>query len=138
MTTRIEWRLASAPSLADFERMAAAAWQSLPDEFRERAGDVVIRVEDFATDDVLQLLGLENPLELSGLYHGVSLDKKSVLDPGGQPDMIFLYRRPILEEWANGQETLGDLVTHILVHEIGHHFGFSDEDMARIEAATGP
>ncbi len=138
MAKKNDWLTVSAPSLADFERVATVAWQSLPEEFREKTGDVVIRVEDFATNDILQALGIVNPLELSGLYHGVSLDRKSVLDPGSQPDMIFLYRRPILEEWASGQETLGDLVTHILVHEIGHHFGFTDEDMARIEAAAGP
>ncbi|MEE8099538.1 MAG: metallopeptidase family protein [Hyphomicrobium sp.] len=117
--------------------MAAAAWERLPAEFREKAGDVLVRVEEFATEEVLQALGIENPLELSGLYHGVSLDKKSVLDVPRQPDMVFLYRRPILEEWAAGNETLGALIEHILVHEIGHHFGFSDADMAGIERLSG-
>jgi len=136
MTSKTNWEAASSPSLSDFERMAAAAWKRLPAEFREKAGDVLIRVEEFATEEVLEALGIENPLELSGLYHGVSLNKKSVLDVPRQPDMVFLYRRPILEEWAAGKETLGALIEHILVHEIGHHFGFSDADMARIERSS--
>jgi len=137
MTSKTNWETASSPSLADFERMAAAAWERLPAKFREKAGDVLIRVEEFATEEVLQALGIENPLELSGLYHGVSIDKKSVMDVPRQPDMVFLYRRPILEEWAAGNETLGALIEHILVHEIGHHFGFSDADMAGIERSSG-
>ncbi len=101
-----------------------------------RQTDVLIRVEEFGTDEVLEELGIDSPYDLLGLYHGVSLDKKSVMDLPLQPDMVFLYRRPILEEWAEGGESLGDLITHVLVHEIGHHFGFSDDDMARIEAAA--
>jgi predicted Zn-dependent protease with MMP-like domain len=100
-------------------------------------GDLVIRIEDFATDEVLDALGIEDPFGLTGLYHGVSLDKKSVADLPRGPDMVMLYRRPILDEWAEGEEELGHLVTHVLVHEIGHHFGFSDADMAAIEAAAG-
>lgn len=126
-----------APSLEDFEAMAAAAWERLPQEFRDRSSDLLIRVEDFATDDVLDALGLSSPYELLGLYHGVSLNNKSVFDVPRQPDAVFLYRRPILEEWAQGENTLGELITHVLIHEIGHHFGFSDEDMANIEAAAG-
>ena len=133
----IDWHRAVAPGLADFEEMAEAAWERLPDEFRKKAGDLLIRVEDFATDEVLDALGLEDAFDLLGLYHGVSLNKKSVLDTQVQPDMVFLYRRPLLEEWAESGETLGDLITHVLVHEVGHHFGFSDDDMARIEAAAG-
>ncbi|HXF54141.1 MAG TPA: metallopeptidase family protein [Hyphomicrobiaceae bacterium] len=134
-----EWEDRVAPSLADFEVLAAAAWERLPEEFRSVCGDVVIRVEDFATDEVLDALGIDNPYELTGLYHGVSLDKKSVADLPRGPDMVVLYRRPLLEEWAEGEVTLGQLVTHVLVHEIGHHFGFSDADMAAIEesAETG-
>ena len=137
MSNKLHWETESPPSLADFERMAAAAWERLPTEFREKAGNVLIRVEEFATKEVLQALGIENPLELSGLYHGVSLDKKSVMDVPRQPDMVFLYRRPILEEWAAGNESLGALIEHILVHEIGHHFGCSDADMAAIERSSG-
>lgn len=129
-----DWRRAQAPSLADFEAMASAAWEKLPAHFRELASDVVIRIEDFATDDVLDEMGIEDPFELTGLYQGVSLDKKSVADIPREPDMVFLYRRPILDEWASGEEELGHLIAHVLIHEVGHHFGFSDEDMQDIEA----
>jgi predicted Zn-dependent protease with MMP-like domain len=128
---------AAAPTIADFEALAAAAYASLPEDFREKSSDLLIRVEDFATDDVLDHLGIGNPYELLGLYHGVSLNHKSVMDLPRQPDMVFLYRRPILEVWAEGGEALGDLITHVLVHEIGHHFGFSDADMERIETEAG-
>jgi predicted Zn-dependent protease with MMP-like domain len=126
-----------APSIADFEAIAAEAYARLPDEFREKSNDLLIRVEDFATDEVLESLGIGDAYELLGLYHGVSLNHKSVMDLPRQPDMVFLYRRPILEEWAEGGEELGNLIAHVLVHEIGHHFGFSDADMERIEAAAG-
>ena len=137
MTRKTNWETAASPSLADFEKIAAAAWKRLPAVFREKAGDVLIRVEEFATEEVLRALNIQNPFDLTGLYHGVSLDKKSVMDVPRQPDMVFLYRRPILEEWSAGNETLGSLIEHILVHEIGHHFGFSDADMAGIERASG-
>ncbi|MCZ7593922.1 MAG: metallopeptidase family protein [Hyphomicrobium sp.] len=136
MRNIIDWRRITAPDLAEFEDMAEAAWQRLPKEFRARAGDLLIRIEDFATDEVLDALGIDDPLDLLGLYHGVSLDKKSLLDLPQQPDMVFLYRRPLLDEWAESGETLGNLITHVLVHEVGHHFGFSDDDMERIEAAA--
>lgn len=128
-----EWSRRRAPGLAEFEELAAEAWARLPREFRELSRDVVIRVEDFATEEVLRELGLESPFDLMGLYHGVSLDKKSVMDVARTPDMVFLYRRALLDYWAEGEETLGHLVTHVLVHEIGHHFGLSDADMAHIE-----
>ncbi|MDH4983416.1 metallopeptidase family protein [Hyphomicrobium sp. D-2] len=137
MTFGMDWRYAVAPGLAEFEEMAALAWDRLPDAFRSRAGDLIIRIEDYPTDEVLDALEIEDSLGLLGLYHGVSLDRKSVLDVPSQPDMVFLYRRPLLDEWAESGETLGDLITHVLVHEVGHHFGFSDDDMARIEAAAG-
>jgi predicted Zn-dependent protease with MMP-like domain len=136
MSKASKWQNASAPTLADFEVLAAAAWERVPSEFRAKGADVLIRVEDFATDDVLQSLGIGNPFELLGLYHGVSLNHKSVMDLPRQPDMVFLYRRPILEEWAESGETLDDLITHVLVHEIGHHFGYSDADMSRIETTA--
>lgn len=129
-----QWREAKAPSLADIERLAAHAWERLPGEFRELAKDLVIRVEDFATDEILDGLGIESPFDLMGLYQGVSLDRKSVLDAPSEPDMVFLYRRAILDYWAEEDETLGHLVTHVLIHEIGHHFGLSDADMEAIEA----
>ena len=134
MPAPLEWETTSAPTLADFERMADAAWRRLPKQFRDMCGDLVIRIEELAEDDVLRSLGIESPFDLMGLYHGVSLDKKSVMDVARQPDMVFLYRRAILDYWAEETETLGHLITHVLVHEIGHHFGFSDADMEAIEA----
>lgn len=128
-----QWMHAKSPSLADFEILVATAWESLPSEFRELANDVVIRVEDFATTEVLESLGIEDQFELTGLYQGVSLDRQSLSDVAREPEMVFLYRRPILDEWASGEEELGHLVAHVLIHEIGHHFGFSDEDMEAIE-----
>lgn len=130
----IDWSDATAPSLADFEALAQIAWNRLPAEFRALAGDIVIRIEDFASDDVLDDLDIEDPFELTGLYQGVSLDRKSNTDLTREPDLVFLYRRAILDEWASGDEQLGHLVAHVLIHEIGHHFGFSDDDMEAIEA----
>lgn len=134
MTAGMNWKRALAPSLADFEVLAAAAWEKLPAEIKQLAADVVIRVEDFATEEILDDMGIEDPFELTGLYQGVSLDQKSVSDIPREPDMVFLYRRPILDEWASSEEELGHLIAHVLVHEIGHHFGFSDEDMQDLEA----
>jgi predicted Zn-dependent protease with MMP-like domain len=133
----MDWHGVKAPSLAEFEQLAAAAWERLPQEFRGMCQGVVIRIEDFAPDDVLKDLDIESPFDLMGLYQGVSLDRKSVMDPSAQPDMVFLYRGAILDFWAEGDETLGALVTHVLVHEIGHHFGLSDADMEAIEAEAG-
>jgi len=133
----MDWQQAEAPTLAVFEELAASAWERLPQEFRAMCQGVVIRIEDFASDDVLKDLGIESPFDLMGLYQGVSLDRKSVLDAPGQPDMVFLYRRAILDYWAEGGETLGSLVTHVLVHEIGHHFGLSDAGMEAIEQQAG-
>jgi predicted Zn-dependent protease with MMP-like domain len=132
-----DWRHRKSPTLEEFEELADLAWRHLPREFRAMCGDVHIRVEDFPTEDVLNDLKLQSPFDLMGLYHGVSLDKKSLSDPPRLPDMVFLYRRPLLDYWAEGNETLGHLVTHVLVHEIGHHFGLSDADMARIESLAG-
>jgi predicted Zn-dependent protease with MMP-like domain len=130
-----DWGRKRAPDLGEFEELAALAWERLPPEFRALCSDVVIRIEDFAVEEVLRELGLESPFDLMGLYQGVSLDKKSVMDVPRGPDMVFLYRRALLDYWAEGNETLGHLVTHVLVHEIGHHFGLSDADMERIEAS---
>jgi predicted Zn-dependent protease with MMP-like domain len=137
MGTSVRWAEIEAPSLAEFEVLATEAWNRLPGEFRRAAADVVIRVEDFATDDVLDQMGIQDPFDLTGLYHGVSMDKKSVSDVAQAPDMVFLYRRPLLDEWAEGGLKLGDLIAHVLIHEIGHHFGLSDDDMARIEEEAG-
>lgn len=122
-----------APSLADFEELAAAAWTELPEAFRQAAGDIAIRIEDFADDETLEALGLEDAFELTGLYHGLDLPHRSVMDSGAMSPLVFLYRRPILDEWAaRGDVPLGELIAHVLVHEIGHHFGFSDAEMDAI------
>ncbi len=123
-----------APSLADIERLARAAWQALPALFRARARDLVIRVADFPSEDMLDALGIDDPFELTGLYEGVALTEKSVMDTPTAPDTIWLFRRPILEEWIErGDVPLDRLVAHVLVHEVAHHFGLSDEDIAAID-----
>jgi predicted Zn-dependent protease with MMP-like domain len=127
------WRDRTAPTLIDFEALAAASWDRLPAEFRKLCGDLEIRVEDFALDEVLDELDVESPLDLMGLYQGTSLARASVGDVPQAPNMVFLYRRAIIDYWAESEETLGALVTHVLVHEIGHHFGLSDQDMERLE-----
>jgi len=128
-----EWRVRQAPSLGELEAIADAALKRLPQRFRDLCKDVVIRVEDFPTDKVLDAMGIESPFDLFGLYLGVDLSRQSVMDAAALPEMVFLYRRPILDYWAEHEETLGAVVTHVLVHEIGHHFGLSDADMERIE-----
>lgn len=124
------------PSLDDFERLAVQAWNSLPPEFQNMCGHLEVFVADFADKDTLRELKLKDPFELTGVYMGTDLTRKSHADPVQEPDRVFLYRRPILDEWADrGDIPLAELVTHVLVHEIGHHFGLSDEDMHEIEAA---
>jgi predicted Zn-dependent protease with MMP-like domain len=126
-----------APSLDDLAALAEQAFAALPDGFRRLTGDVVFRVDDFPTEDVLDSLGIEDAFELTGLYQGVDIGRRSVFDPNPEPARIFLYRRPILDEWAErGDVTLAELVAHVLVHEIGHHFGLSDADIDGIEAAA--
>jgi predicted Zn-dependent protease with MMP-like domain len=126
-----------APSLDDFAALAEAAFAALPEAFRRLAGDVLFRIEDFAPDEVLDELGLEDAFDLTGLYQGVDIGRRSVLDPAPQTSIVFLYRRPILDEWAErGDVALEELVTHVLVHEIGHHFGLSDAQIAEIEARS--
>ena len=124
-----------APSLDDFAVLAEAAFAALPEAFRRMAGEVLFRVEDFADEEVLESLGVEDPFDLTGLYHGVDVGRRSVLGPAPQPSMVFLYRRPILDEWAErGDVTLEALIEHVLIHEIGHHFGLSDAQIEAIEA----
>ena len=136
MAEPLAWKNATAPTLAEFETLAAGAWERLPAHFRAMCADLVIRVEDYALDEVLDELEIDSPFDLMGLYHGVSLNRKSTLDAPREPDLVVLYRRAILDYWAESDETLGDIVTHVLVHEVGHHFGFSDADMEEIEAAA--
>jgi predicted Zn-dependent protease with MMP-like domain len=130
------WRRRAAPSLAQFEAMAADAYARLPAHFRALCEDLVIRVDDFPSDDVMEAMRIDSEFDLLGLFHGVGLPFRSVAVSGQMPNMIWLYRRPILDYWAEHEETLSAIVTHVLVHEIGHHFGLSDDDMAAIEAAA--
>lgn len=127
-----------APSLDDLAALAQAAFQALPARFRRLAGEVVFRVEDFPEDDVLKDLGIDDPFGLTGLYRGTDIGHRSDLGPAAGPSMIFLYRRPILDEWAeNGEVSLEELVAHVLVHEVGHHIGLSDDDIDAVEASMG-
>lgn len=133
-----DWSDLVAPSLADFGELTRSAFDKLPPEFRALCGNIVIHVAEFAENDVLDDLGIEDPFELTGLYEGVDLTEKSLADPTPCADHVHLYRRPLLEEWADrGDVTLGELITHVLVHEIGHHFGLSDEAMHEIEDRAG-
>ena len=125
---------AAAPSLDDIAGLAEAAFEALPELFRRAAGEIVFRVDDFPDDEMLEALGLQDPFELTGLYQGVDLSRRSILD-AAEPARVFLFRRPLLDEWAErGDVTLAELVSHILIHEIGHHLGLSDEQIDRIEA----
>jgi predicted Zn-dependent protease with MMP-like domain len=124
----------AAPSLAEIEALARRAIERLPAEFKQAVGEVVLHVEDFADDETLDALGIEDPFELTGLYQGVDLRRRSLAGPEPDVSRVFLYRRPILDEWAErGDVALAFLVEHVVVHEIGHHFGLSDADIERIE-----
>jgi predicted Zn-dependent protease with MMP-like domain len=134
----IGWDGAKAPTIAEFELLAQAAFDRLPDEFRALCSDVVFNVTEFPEDDVVKELEAESPFDILGLFTGIGLPQQGYAPQTGQmPNTIHLYRRPILDYWAEHDESLGALVTHVLVHEIGHHFGFSDEDMEAIEQAAG-
>lgn len=125
-----------APGLNDLELLARQEYDRLPDEFRTLCADLVIRVEDFPSDEVLRKIRIEDPFDLLGLFEGVGLPFQSVGDVTHMPNMVWLYRRPILDYWADHDETLGAVVSHVLIHEIGHHFGLSDADMEAIEASV--
>jgi predicted Zn-dependent protease with MMP-like domain len=133
-----DWTASLAPSLEDFEALGRIAYDGLPVEFRQLIGEIVIRVADFPEDEVLDDLGIDSEFGLLGLFQGVGLAHGAATPMTGQmPNMIWLYRRPILDYWAEHEETLGHVVSHVLIHEIGHHFGLSDDDMEAIEAAAG-
>jgi predicted Zn-dependent protease with MMP-like domain len=133
-----DWTNLHAPSLGDLEALAEATYARLPEEFRALCEGVVIRVEDFPDEDTMREMGCETPFDLLGLFRGLGLAQGGGLMQTGQfPNMVWLYRRPILDYWAEHEESLGHLIAHVLVHEIGHHFGLSDEDMEAIEAAAG-
>ena len=127
------WRPLKAPSLEEFEVIATEVFRNLPKHFRDRCEGIVIRVEDSATDEVLDHMGIASELDLMGLFQGVGLPFQSESAPMQMPNMVWLYRVPILLYWAEHDESLGAIITHVLVHEIGHHFGLSDDDMYEIE-----
>ena len=133
----LAWRSVKTPSLTDLEVLARDVFARVPAKFRALCEGLVIQVEDFAPDEVLNDLGLESEFDLMGLFQGVGLPFRSGSAPVQMPNMIWLYRRPILDYWAEHDETLGAIVAHVLVHEIGHHFGLSDADMEAIEDAAG-
>ncbi|MCK0198439.1 metallopeptidase family protein [Ancylobacter sp. 6x-1] len=130
-------RRLKAPSLAEMEVMAEAAFARLPRRFRAMCGNLVIRVEDFPEPEVLDEMEAETEFDLLGLFRGIGLAQGGDAVPFAMPNMIHLYRRPILDYWAEHDEMLGRLVTHVLIHEIGHHFGLSDDDMERVETEAG-
>ena len=137
MTERIDWSRMRAPSLEDFQILADAAYAALPPEFRALCEGIVIHIEDFPDEETLEDLECETEFDLLGLFRGRGLAQRGATAQTGEfPNMVWLYRRPIVDYWAEHDEALGDIVTHVLVHEIGHHFGFSDDDMEAIEAAA--
>ncbi|MBM3502931.1 MAG: metallopeptidase family protein [Alphaproteobacteria bacterium] len=121
------------PTITEIEAIAAVAYETIPTVLRARIDNVAIQVVDFPDDDTCRDMGLETPFDLLGLYQGVDLPHRSISDPPREPDVIFLYRRPMIDFWAENEMTLGELVRHVLIHEIGHHFGFSDADMDALE-----
>tara|TARA_B100001167_G_C16756427_1_gene298974 strand:- start:279 stop:770 length:492 start_codon:yes stop_codon:yes gene_type:complete len=129
-----DWNELTAPDATEIEAMARAALATLPAEFGGPAQDVAIRVAEFAPDEVLDELQIDDPFELTGLYDGIPMTEKSVADQPGGPDIVWLFRRPLLDEWATrGDVTLGQLIAHVVIHEFAHHFGWSDDDIARID-----
>ena len=122
-----------APSAEEIEAIARRALAAMPAEFRRHTGEIVLIVEDFADDETLDALGIDSPFDLTGVYHGRPVGEKSSMDSGALPDRIHLYRRAILDEWIEDGEDLATLVRHIVIHEVGHHFGLSDHDMHRLE-----
>ncbi len=129
-----DWKDLTAPDAARMEAMAREALAALPPQFATHAQDITIHVAEFAPEDVLDELQIDDPFELTGIYDGVPLTEKSVSDQPAQPDIIWLYRRPLLDEWASrGNVTLGELVAHVVMHEMAHHFGWSDDDIAGID-----
>jgi predicted Zn-dependent protease with MMP-like domain len=136
--TKNIWSEREAPSLDDFEAMGRNAFANLPEQFRSLTGEVTIVVTEFPEDDVVAELEAESPFDILGLFQGVGMAHASAIPSTGEmPNRIWLYRRPILDYWAEHEETLGAIVSHVLVHEIGHHFGLSDDDMQAIEEAAG-
>ena len=127
----------TAPTLAEIEGLAEAAFSALPESFKALCGGLIIHVVDFPDDETLEEMDAQSEFDLLGLFRGHGLAQRSAMpESGAAPNMIWLYRRPLLDFWCEGDDTLGAVVTHVLVHEIGHHFGLSDEDIDAIEAQT--
>jgi predicted Zn-dependent protease with MMP-like domain len=126
-------RFGPPPTAEEIEEIARATLNRLPEPFAQSLGEIVLLVQDFADETTLQSMGIDDPFVLSGLYEGVPLTERSVEQSGTLPERIFLYRRPILDEWADGDNTLEHLVAHVLIHEVGHHFGLSDDDIHALE-----
>ena len=122
-----------APSAGEIEAIARRAMAGLPEPFAAHLGDVVLLIEDFADDETLAAMAIDDPFELTGIYEGIPIGEKSVEQSGTLPDRVRLFRRPIIDEWADGEDTLEHLVAHVLIHEVGHHFGLSDEAMHALE-----
>jgi len=131
-----DWAEMRAPDLAEFERLAHLALERLPEDFRRLCAGVVIHVDDFPDEATLDEMGAESEFDLLGLFRGLGLAQSGEMATGQMPNAVWLYRRPLLDYWAEHDESLGHLVAHVLVHEIGHHFGLSDDDMAAIEAGA--
>lgn len=131
-----DWQERHAPTISTFESLAIEAYGRLPQEFRDLSKDLIIEITDFPTDEVFEDMALETPFDLLGLFEGRGISERFSMETGMMPNRITLYRRPILDYWAENEETLGDIITHVLIHEIGHHFGLSDDDMERIEESA--
>ena len=123
-----------APSLELFEQLAHEAIATLPEPWRTPATQVVLRIEDFPADEMLEAMDLHDAFELTGLYEGIPLTEKSTADQPTHPDLIWLFRRPILDEWCErGDVSIGELITHVVIHELAHHFGWTDAEIAEID-----
>ncbi|AQZ51617.1 metallopeptidase family protein [Martelella mediterranea] len=131
-----DWQGRYSPSLESVESLAIEAYAKLPEAFRALTGDLVIEIADFPSDEVFEDMALETPFDLLGLFEGRGVSERFTMETGEMVNRITLYRRPILDYWAENEETLGDIVSHVLIHEIGHHFGLSDDDMERIEESV--
>ena len=131
-----DWRERHAPTISTFESLTIEAYGLLPEEFRALTGNLTIEIADFPTDEIFEDMALETPFDLLGLFEGRGITERFSIETGDLPNRITLYRRPILDYWAENDETLGDIITHVLIHEIGHHFGLSDDDIERIEASV--
>jgi predicted Zn-dependent protease with MMP-like domain len=131
-----QWHDQFSPSIEEFELLALETYAHLPEEFRKLTGDIIIQIAEFPTEEIMDDLALETPFDLLGLFEGRGIAERWTPQTGEEPNKITLYRRAILDYWSENEETLGDIVSHVLIHEVGHHFGLSDDDMERIEEAA--